>query len=143
MSTVSGIGASDSSLVNWQDKIMQFQTNFDNLGSALQSGDLTAAQQAFSALLQGMPSNNNSQDTIQSDFDALGKALDSGDINAAKTAFSKLEQDMQTLKMSRHHHHHHKQTEQSDTDSNSQTVSDNTTTSDTNTTPDDGVNTLV
>ncbi len=142
MSTVSGIGASDSSLINWQAQMTQFQTNFDNLGDALQSGDLTAAQQAFSTLLQGTPSNNNSQGTIQSDFDALGKALDSGDINAAKTAFSKLEQDMQTLKAS-HHHHHHKQAAQSDTDSNSQTVSDNTgTTSDSSTTPDDGISTL-
>ncbi|MGA2679414.1 MAG: hypothetical protein ABSF37_08975 [Sedimentisphaerales bacterium] len=142
MSTVSGIGASDSSLINWQANMTQFQTNFENLGNALQSGDLTAAQQAFSTLLQGTSSNNNPQDNIQSDFDALGKALDSGDMAAAKKAFSKLEQDMQALKTSRHHHHH-KQAAQSDADSNSQTVSDNAGTTSGNIASDDSVNTLV
>jgi soluble cytochrome b562 len=142
MSTVSSIGASDSSLITWQEKMKQFQTNFEGLDNALQSGDLTAAQQAFATLLQGTPSNNNPQDTIKSDFDALGKALNSGDMAAAKKAFSKLEQDMQTLKTSRHHHHH-KKAAQSDTDSNSQTVSDNTGTASDNTTPDGGVNTLI
>jgi chemotaxis protein histidine kinase CheA len=143
MSTVSGIGASDSSLINWQANMTQFQTNFENLGNALQSGDLTAAQQAFSTLLQGTSSSNNPQDNIQSDFDALGKALDSGDMAAAKKAFSKLEQDMQALKTSRHHHHHHKQAAQSDADSNLQTVSDNTGTTSGNIASDDSVNTLV
>ena len=142
MSAVSGIGASDSSLISWQEKMKQFQTSFENLDNALQSGDLTAAQQAFSTLLQGTPSNNNPQDNIKSDFDALGKALNSGDMAAAKKAFSKLEQDMQALKTSRHHHHH-KQAAQSDADSNSQTVSDNTGTTSDNITPDDNVNTLV
>jgi len=141
MSTVSGIGASDASLINWQEKMKQFRTNFENLAEALQSGDLAAAQNAFSALLQSMPSNNNPQDNIKNDFDALGKALDSSDVDAAKKAFSKLEQDMQALrKMSRHHHQN--QVAQSDADSDSQTVSDNTDTTSDNTTPDDGVNTV-
>jgi soluble cytochrome b562 len=141
MSTVSGIGASDSSLITWQEKMKQFQTNFESLDNALQSGNLTLAQQAFATLLQGTPSNNNPQDTIKSDFDALGKALNSGDMAAAKKAFSKLEQDMQTLKTSRHHHH--KKASQSDTDSNSQTVSDNTGNTSDNTTSDGGVNSLI
>jgi chemotaxis protein histidine kinase CheA len=141
MSTVSGIGASDSSLIAWQEKMKQFQMNFEDLGNALQSGNLTLAQQAFATLLQGTPSNNNPQDTIKNDFDALGKALNSGDMASAKKAFSKLEQDMQTLKTSRHHHH--KKASQSNIDSNSQTVSDNTGAASDNTTSDGGVNTLI
>ncbi len=132
MSQVSGITTSDASLVNWQDKMKQFQTNFADLANALQSGDLSAAQKAFSALSQGMPSNNNPENTIKNDFDALGKALQSGDLDAAKKAFSKLEQDMQASRKM-HHHSHHKKVEQSDTE----TASNNN-----GTTSDGSVNTL-
>jgi len=132
MSPVSGITTSDVSLINWQDKMKQFRTNFENLANALQSGDLSAAQKAFSALLQSMPSNNNPEDTIKNDFDALGKALQSGDLDAAKKAFLKLEQDLQTLRKM-HHNSHNKKVEQSDTD----TASNNN-----GTTSDNGVSTL-
>ena len=134
MSTISSTGTSDASLVNWQAKMKQFRTDFGDLNSALQSGNLSAAQTAFSALQQDAPSSKNPQ--IKADMDALGKALNSGDLNAATTAFSKLEQDKQALKMSGHHHH--KQAAQSDTDSGS----DNTGTTSDNTTAGNGISSL-
>jgi len=133
MSTVSGITASDASLISWQEKIKQFKTNLEKLAESLQSGDISAAQDAFSVLVQGMSSNNNPQDNIKSDFDALGKALQSGDLDAAKKAFAKLQQDMQALRKT--HRHHHKQSEQANTDT--ETASDNSTTD-----SGDSVNTL-
>jgi soluble cytochrome b562 len=133
MSTVSGITTSNASLISWQEKIKQFKTNFEKLAEALQSGDLSAAQNAFSVLLQGMPSNNNPQDKIKADFDALGKALQSGDLDAAKKAFLKLQQDMQALHKT--HRHQHKHSEQANTDT--ETTSDNRSTA-----SGDSVNTL-
>ena len=115
MSTVSGVSSLSSQYqANLQNIFKQWQENFDNLGTALQSSDMTAAQTAYSALLQAAPTGSQAQTSqkngttgIQSDFDTLGKAIQSGDTDAAKTAFDKLKQDLQTARA--HHHHHHKQ----------------------------------
>jgi ribosomal protein S20 len=81
------MGASQSaSISNWQ----QNQQNFKALSSALQSGDLAAAQKAFSSM-SSSSSNSNSP------LAQLGQALQNGDLKGAQTA-------MQAMQ-SRHHHH--------------------------------------
>jgi hypothetical protein len=99
----------------WQDTLKQLQQDLGNLGSALQSGDLSGAQSAFSALLQSIPASSPTQTSqqsgatgVQADLNALGQALQSGDMNAAQTAYTKLQQDMQVAH-GHHHHHHHAQ----------------------------------
>jgi hypothetical protein len=92
------------------------------LGQAIQSGDLTGAQNDFSKLMQDMQSiggghhhhhhkaSASSQDTtiasasgsgtnsISTDLAALGQALQSGDVKSAGDAYSQLTKDMQSIK---------------------------------------------
>jgi len=99
---------------NVQSNFNQLQQDFKDLASALQSGNLAAAQQAFSALqnlqtgsqTQSRQNGTNSNSTLSTDFDALGKALQSGDLTAAQDAFAKLKQDIQSTHRGHHHHIH-------------------------------------
>jgi len=84
MSQISGAGM-------WQ----QQRQNFNKLSQALQSGDLSAAQQAFAALSSKSPNASNPNSPLAK----LGRALQSGDLNAAQQAFS-------SLRTGGHHHHH-------------------------------------
>jgi hypothetical protein len=73
------------------------QSDLQQLGQSLQSGDLAGAQQEFSALQtlgQSGPFANgndfqNSQ--RQQDFNAIGQALQSGDLAGAQQAFAQLQ----------------------------------------------------
>jgi hypothetical protein len=81
------------------------QSQLQQLGLALQSGNLAAAQQAFSALpqnaAQGGTSSTGGSTSNQSSLAALGQALQSGNLAAAQQAFSQVQQ------AGGHHHHHH------------------------------------
>ncbi len=74
------------------------QSDLQTLGSALQSGDLTAAQQAYSQLVSlGQSGPFGSTQPFQrsdraSDFAAIGQALSSGNLAGAQAAFAKLQQ---------------------------------------------------
>jgi hypothetical protein len=74
------------------------QSDLQALGSALKSGDLKAAQQAYSQLVSlGQSGPFGSTQPFQganraSDFQAIGQALTSGDLASAQTAFAKLQQ---------------------------------------------------
>jgi len=103
---------------NWQNNLSQVRQGFKNLASALQSGDLTGAQQAFAALQQLLPNSSagnqtqngqqgSGQNTFSTDFQALGQALKSGNLTDAQAAFSKLQQDTQSVQGHHHHHGHH------------------------------------
>lgn len=76
-------------------KMAQMKSQFDQLGQALDSGDLTAAKQAYSAIQQNAPQGQSDQGPMaqmKSKIDQLGQALDSGDLATAKTAFSSIQQ---------------------------------------------------
>src|SRR5271169_6776687 len=69
------------------------QTDLKQLGSALQSGDLNGAQQAYSALAalgqngpfaNSEPFSNSGRAQV---FQAIGQALQSGDLAGAQAAF--------------------------------------------------------
>jgi ribosomal protein S20 len=100
-----------------QANFQQMSTYFNQLGQALQSGDLSGAQSVFASLQQLLPSSSanqaqtaqqTSQSTFNTDINALGQALQSGDLSKARDAFAKLQQDMQAAHKGHHHHHHHK-----------------------------------
>ena len=80
-----------SSVNNWQQR----QQNFAALSSALQSGDLGAAQKAYSSITGN---NGSANSNSNSPMAQIGKALQAGDLQGAQQA-------MQTMQ-SRHHHHH-------------------------------------
>jgi hypothetical protein len=84
---------------------------FEELASALQSNNLSAAQQAYNTLSSMMPnaaSGSGSSSPFDTAFQALGQALQSGNLQGAQQAFSNLQQDaIQGAGMGGHHHHHH------------------------------------
>ena len=103
---------------NWQNNLSQIQQGFQSLASALQSGNLTGAQQAFTALQQLLPNSSagnqtqtgqsgSGQNQFATDLSALGQALQSGNVTQAQQAFAKLQQDMQSVQGQHHHHRHH------------------------------------
>jgi outer membrane protein assembly factor BamD (BamD/ComL family) len=100
-----------------QNDFLQIGKNFERLGQALQSGDLSGAQSAFSSLQQLLPGSSatqaqtpqqTDQSTFITDVNAIGQALQSGDLSKAQDAFNKLQQDMQSTHKGHHRHHHHK-----------------------------------
>lgn len=96
-----------------------FRYYFNQLSQALQSGDLSAAQQAYASLSQ-LPQVQNSQNTILTQgLSAIGTALQSGNVNGAEQAFTSMQQQWRssvqassgatgnTQQAGGHHHHHH------------------------------------
>ncbi|NWJ41667.1 MAG: hypothetical protein HXX12_11945 [Geothrix sp.] len=84
----------------------QMKALFDQLGQALQAGDLSGARDAFAALQARGPGNGPSSRegqgaTAQGPFAALATALQKGDLTAAQEAFGQIQQ-------ARGHHHHHR-----------------------------------
>jgi outer membrane protein assembly factor BamD (BamD/ComL family) len=93
---------------------LSFQKEFQQLGQALQSGNLSAAQADFATLQQNSPTSSatssaSSGNPIAQAFSQLGKDLQSGNISAAQQDFSNIQQDSQSqsIQTSGHHHHHH------------------------------------
>src|ERR1700733_13966556 len=96
------ISAISSNLVNdlsqQQNPFRQIRQDFRQLASALQNGDLSDAQSAYSSIQQVLgansgSSNSSGSNTLQSDFAALGQALQSGNLGQAQSAFSQLQSD--------------------------------------------------
>ena len=93
--------------------------DFNALQSALQSGDLSGAQQAFAAFQKDMPASAQAAQTAQTnsastpnsqgakDFQALQSALGSGDLSGAQQAFASLQKDLQSAGSTGRRHHHH------------------------------------
>lgn len=119
--TISGLNQNatlfQTSQSAWQQRMQQRRQDFQSLASALQSGDLSGAQQAFQDLQQLQSSSSssdpsqsgsssNSTNPLSADFSALGQALQSGDLATAQSDFAQLQQDMQSLFQTHHHHHH-------------------------------------
>jgi len=104
----------------WKQRAQDFKA----LQSALQTGDLSGAQQAFATLQKDLPSSapttkpssSSSQSTPASkDFQALQSALSSGDLSGAQQAFASLKQDLQSAGKAHKHQHHHSGSESSAT----------------------------
>ncbi len=114
MSSISGIStiASLSSVSN-SSQTSNSRSNFNlfqQLATALQSGNLTAAQQAYSSLASSLQNSSSAQSSnpLSADFTALGQALQSGNLSAAQQAFSNLQQAaVQQFGGVEGHHHHH------------------------------------
>lgn len=68
---------------------------FDDLASALQSGDLTSAKEAFAALQDNLPPRaNQAGNPLAAKIDALGQALDKGDLASARQAFADIQSSL-------------------------------------------------
>jgi len=96
----------------------QISQDFQAIGSALQSGNLSTAQTALSTFQQALqaaaaqnsvsqPFGKNTQ--ANSDYQSLSSALQSGDLTSAQKAFASLQTDLkptQTSSLAIHGHHH-------------------------------------
>ncbi len=120
-----------------QNPVQEVRQDYAELAKALQSGDLTTAQSAFTALQQELQTQTGSStsstassttasatssDPISNDLSALGQALSSGNLTQAQSAFAQLQTDIRTAQQSAtsqsqnstawrgaegHGHHHH------------------------------------
>jgi hypothetical protein len=68
---------------------------FQNLGSALNSGNLSDAKTALSQLQQNAPPGAaNSNNPMSQQIDSLTKAINSGDLKSAQSAYSNIQKAM-------------------------------------------------
>ncbi len=102
--SIQGVSATGSNQSVGAAAWQQRQQSFKDLTAALQSGDLSGAQKAFSTLTGGTGTVNASSPLAK-----VGQALQNGDLAGAQTA-------MQQVQASRAgHHHHHAATPQTAT----------------------------
>jgi outer membrane protein assembly factor BamD (BamD/ComL family) len=107
---------------NVQNRMQQIQQEFQQLGSDLQSGNLSAAESDYTTLEQLVPQNNTSSTSsltstsssqssnpLEQAFSQLGQDLQSGNLSAAQQDYENIRQDMQsqTQQAQGHGHHHH------------------------------------
>ena len=84
--------------------------DFKGLANALQSGDISSAQNAFRTLLNDLQQTGKTSQLLDKnteagkDFQALQDALTSGDIKAAQDAFKTLKTDLHSARRAHHHH---------------------------------------
>jgi len=152
--TISSIGSTTNAYqASATDNFSQSFNNFKSIGSAIQSGDLTTAQNALTAFQSDLQSNtgknplsqlfsNNSK--LGDDLTSLQTALKSNDVAGAQDAFKTLVKDMQgaiKTQVPHGHHRHHRvgndsQSPSSTPASSSSTTTDTTTGSTTGSTLD-------
>ncbi len=116
------IGAVSSSSSVYQPNSQQntMQQNFQALVQAIQSGNLSAAQQAYATLSQSTPtqsgngSSSGQTNPFRQALASIGSALQSGDIFSAQTAMNGMLQSMKA-----HHGHHHHGSQSQSANSNS------------------------
>jgi hypothetical protein len=80
-----------------------FRQTFGQLVQAIQSGDLSGAQQAYAALSDLQRQGPTSNSPFAQALSQIGQALQNGDIGGAQQALQSLAQQSQGT----HHHHHH------------------------------------
>jgi hypothetical protein len=106
--TISGISSLDPSNPSLSSLSSTDPRNtIRQLFSAVETGDLSAAQQAYDALTQNSPAGTLQNSTIGRDVTAIGDALTSGDVSGAQQALSKLQEDLQAAAQTHKHHHGH------------------------------------
>jgi len=130
--TISGIGSTSNPFqTSTANNFNQLFSDFKGIGGAIQSGDLTNAQNALTTFQNDLQSSNgrnplsrlfNNNSTLSNDLQTLQTALQSNDATGAQNAFKTLVQDMQSaMKTQGAHRHHHHQRVDNDGDNDSQT----------------------
>jgi soluble cytochrome b562 len=83
-------------------------SNFQQLGQALQAGNLSAARAAFSGLqktfqIQTSLTQSSSWKSLVGSVNKIAQALDSGNLTAAQATYANLQQDLQMLARNSNH----------------------------------------
>jgi len=83
------------SALQGNNRFAKIKQSFDNLGSALQSGNLSDAKTALTEIQKSAPKQaSNSSNPMSQKMEALSKAIDSGDVKAAQAAYADIKQTM-------------------------------------------------
>jgi hypothetical protein len=99
---MSTAGISSSSLIQGAEYFQDRKSDLQQLGQALQAGNLAGAQQDFATIQnlgQNGPFANGNAFAVnarQQDFNAIGQALQSGDLAGAQTALTQLQSTFQS-----------------------------------------------
>jgi hypothetical protein len=96
--TISAITSSGASYIS---SFQQDRQAFNQLTNALQSGDLTAAQNAYNTLASSPMAQGNSP--FAQAIQQIGRDLQSGDASSLAAA----QKILSSLQQARGHHHHH------------------------------------
>ena len=127
---ISSISSSSQNVsqTNLQAAFKQRSQDMNALQSALQNGDISAAQTAFATVQKNMPTSGQGSQSGPSSqaMQSLQSALQKGDISGAQTAFTSLQS---TMKTGHHHQHHHAAAAASSTPSDSSTPSQSSSSS--------------
>jgi soluble cytochrome b562 len=93
---VSGISSNLASYqTNQNSPLAKLKEEFDKIGKALKSGNVTDAKDALTQIQKGLSAKTGSGiNPVSSDIASLGKTLDSGDIKAAQQAFSRIQEKL-------------------------------------------------
>lgn len=92
ISAISGLGTNQ---LNGNSMMAQFKKNFDDLGSALQSGNVTDAKKALTQLQQNAPpQGKDSNNPMSSDLQTLSKAIENGDLSTAQQTYAKIQSNI-------------------------------------------------
>jgi thioredoxin-like negative regulator of GroEL len=105
MSTITAAASASATLAQ-NANLNQTRQAFSQLSSALQSGDLSAAQSAYNTLTQSAGGNANGP--FAQALQQIGNALQTGDTDQARQALAQLQQQMQSMRA--HHGGGHRQT---------------------------------
>jgi hypothetical protein len=93
--SITAISSSSTFLTGESNQMAQTKQNFEDLSSALRSGDLDAARKAFALLQKSAPAqSDDDKNSMSSTMAALGTALNSGDLKGAQEAYSKIQQKL-------------------------------------------------
>lgn len=90
---------------NLQNRNVQKNTEFQQLTQALQSGNLSSAQQAFGALIGSAKSSGLQSALLTQDLNKLGSSLQSGNLSSARQAYSSVQQNLENTQPTAAHHH--------------------------------------
>jgi hypothetical protein len=108
MSIISSVSSTASpDLVANQNAPVQFVKDFNAIGTALQSGNLSSAQSALSRFQQDLPSSIHppfgGNGRANTDYLRMTSDLQSGDLLGAQRAFTNLQNDLQEAGVAQTH----------------------------------------
>jgi hypothetical protein len=110
VSAISTNSLIQSSNQNTPINLQQFQKEFQQLGSDLQNGNLSTANQEFSSLQALVPGSNSaslSQSPVVQSFNQLGRDIQSGSLPAAQQDYGTLKTDLNKIALDHSHHRVH------------------------------------
>lgn len=92
---ISAVSSSSYSAMQGSDGFAKVKQSFQNLGKALDAGNLDDAQKALAQLQANAPAQaKNDNNPMSAKMEALSKAVESGDLEAAKEAYSDIKETM-------------------------------------------------